>query len=211
MSWYKEPRRHSLARRGVKTATKDVQDRVVIKQKNNSCSKCGTQNAVFGKLCESCFIKRGVRREKSRKIIDENFKSAKLSLNNSSYPNYENNLFGKGFDMSKEVVNDYYYDKKLVEMTPDEFMYETYKEYLEYKKYSKDKKVMSFEEYKKDVIFEDTIDKIAKDKDKKMPIPFIEKNKEGINESHEGRHRAELSRRLGYKKIPVYIITRKRF
>jgi hypothetical protein len=101
-------------------------------------------------------------------------------------------------------------------LTPDEFLYETYKEgEISFIKQDKKSPFIDFEDYKKRVLFKNNIEGIkdvllGKKKSKyRLPKPFLEYDNQGNPIGHEGRHTTQALKELGVKKLPVTIVKRK--
>jgi hypothetical protein len=107
-------------------------------------------------------------------------------------------------------------DLETRELTPDEFLYETYQEgNISLIKSDKKSPFINFEDYKKKVLFKENIDGIkdvllGKKKSKyRLPKPFLEYDNQGNPIGHEGKHTAQALKELGVKKFPVTIVKRK--
>lgn len=106
--------------------------------------------------------------------------------------------------------NERKYTYEEVRMTPDEFLRETYKEYVDNVIRSRDgSRIQSFEEFVKDptVIRDVKQERIMNslDEGNKMKTPWLE-YKDGVREGHEGRNRAVVAKKLGIDEIPVVIV-----
>jgi hypothetical protein len=103
-------------------------------------------------------------------------------------------------------------EKKL--MSPDEFMEITRGEAIqnavlggrEVPEYAKD-----LESYREQVIIPSIVTKLkplVASKTVKVDMPWLEYDRKGLIQGHEGRHRAEAARQLGLTQIPVKIVTK---
>ena len=105
---------------------------------------------------------------------------------------------------------------KTVQMSPKNFLKETYREY---KIRSEEPKFIPYEQYEKEALHHDTpygiqklkeMGTIIKSKEKKLPMPFLEYDERGLPIGHEGRHTAKAAELQGIKTIPVTITKRRK-
>lgn len=93
---------------------------------------------------------------------------------------------------------------KKVEMKPDKFLYETYKQYLN----SSSAQSLSYQDYLSLVISEKNVERIINSRSK-LPVPFLEYDEDGNIITHEGRHTVLALKKTGHKLVPVTIVKRR--
>lgn len=119
--------------------------------------------------------------------------------------------YAMGFEHIYSFSDVSHKDIKTVKMEPEEFLRKTFEEAQLNQIRSGHSPMVSFEEYKKNVLLPKHVKFLKKEleKDKEIPIPFLEFDKWGRPIGHEGRHTSAAAGELGMKTIPVTIEKRR--
>jgi hypothetical protein len=131
-----------------------------------------------------------------------------LNLKNKKYDIFGDDFSNNKFSLKAETPmvdypESFGYRRKLVYMTPDEYMDKAYTSH------GREKSGMpTIEKYIKHSIFPDNLKRIKEglfQEEEVVPTPWLE-TKRGVIKQQEGRHRSVAAKQLGMEKIPVYMV-----